>query len=211
VRRFSEKYPGVPRRAGLAHAGCAQNEQEARREGAPVDGDAGRRRLPYAGGAGASRSRVEGCRHPGATPTALSRPVVAARPVGRSVAGRCRRSKRSMVQIEADRDRKVARWRRLLDEGVYGSRAVLARAEGVGRTAVSKAMDGVRHRNRRRCRAWSLPIVAGGDAHLGGRRRRSPRWTGWRWAPPPLRRTPRGGPPGPGGRARPPSRSPPGA
>lgn len=33
-----------------------------------------------------------------------------------------------------------ARWRRMLDEGVYKSRAELARAEGVTRAAVTQAL-----------------------------------------------------------------------
>jgi hypothetical protein len=38
------------------------------------------------------------------------------------------------------RQAQVARWRRLLDEGVYPSRAALARGEGVSRAAVTQAL-----------------------------------------------------------------------
>ena len=45
-----------------------------------------------------------------------------------------------MGQIRAERAEQVARWRRLLDEGVYPSRAALARGEGVSRAAVTQAL-----------------------------------------------------------------------
>jgi len=45
-----------------------------------------------------------------------------------------------MGQIRADRVKKLARWRRMLEEGVYSSRAALARAEGVSRAAVTQAL-----------------------------------------------------------------------
>jgi DNA-directed RNA polymerase sigma subunit (sigma70/sigma32) len=45
-----------------------------------------------------------------------------------------------MEQVRDDREEKVARWRRLLDDGVYPSRAELARAEGVSRAAVTQAL-----------------------------------------------------------------------
>ena len=54
--------------------------------------------------------------------------------------GTGRRSKRTMVQIRAEREHRVGRWRRLLDEGVYLSRAALARAEGVSRAAVTQGL-----------------------------------------------------------------------
>jgi hypothetical protein len=41
------------------------------------------------------------------------------------------RSKRTMEEVRADREEKAARWRRLLDDGVYSSRAELAHADGV--------------------------------------------------------------------------------
>ena len=58
--------------------------------------------------------------------------------------GTGRRSKRTMVQIRAEREHRVSRWRRLLDEGVYPTRAALARGEGVSRAAVTQGLGRVR-------------------------------------------------------------------
>ncbi len=50
------------------------------------------------------------------------------------------RSGRTTALIRAERAERVARWRRLLAEGVYPTRAALARAEGVSRAAVTQAL-----------------------------------------------------------------------
>jgi len=45
-----------------------------------------------------------------------------------------------MAEIRAARAEQVARWRRLLEDGTYISRAALARGEGVSRAAVTQAL-----------------------------------------------------------------------
>ena len=54
--------------------------------------------------------------------------------------GRGRRSKRSMEQIRAEREERARRWRQLLEDGTYPSRAALARGEGVSRAAVTQGL-----------------------------------------------------------------------
>jgi len=51
-----------------------------------------------------------------------------------------RRGKRTREQIRAARAEQVGRWRRMLAEGVYPTRAALARAEGVSRAAVTQGL-----------------------------------------------------------------------
>ena len=51
-----------------------------------------------------------------------------------------RRSARTMEELREAREAKVARWATMLEEGVYPTRAALARAEGVSRAAVTKAL-----------------------------------------------------------------------
>ena len=57
--------------------------------------------------------------------------------------GRGRRSKRSMEQIRAEREERARRWRQLLEDGTYPSRAALARGEGVSRAAVTQGLGRV--------------------------------------------------------------------
>ena len=44
---------------------------------------------------------------------------------------------------QTERAEQVAEWRRLLSEGVYPSRAALARAVGVSRAAITQALGTV--------------------------------------------------------------------
>jgi len=51
-----------------------------------------------------------------------------------------RRSKRTREEIREAAEARAGEWQRLLDDGVYGSRAELARAMGVSRAAVTRAL-----------------------------------------------------------------------
>jgi len=55
-------------------------------------------------------------------------------------ARRAKRAKRTRAEIKAERERQVGRWAQMLAEGVYPTRAALARAEGVSRAAVTQAL-----------------------------------------------------------------------
>ena len=65
------------------------------------------------------------------------------KPSGKTAARRPTRA-----DLRARRAAQVARWHSLLDEGVYSTRAALARAEGVSRAAVTQGLGPVREEGR---------------------------------------------------------------
>ena len=65
------------------------------------------------------------------------------KPSGKTAARRPTRT-----ELRARRAAQVARWHSLLDEGVYSTRAALARAESVSRAAVTQGLGPVREEGR---------------------------------------------------------------
>ena len=58
--------------------------------------------------------------------------------------GRDGAGKAEEVRPKVEKGARAREWKRMLEEGVYGSRAELARAMGVSRAAVTQAMSGCR-------------------------------------------------------------------
>jgi hypothetical protein len=119
----SDRLEGIKKRGAKASSGAGAGAQLSV-EGQNGEGLTGVNRLAQ---------RIVWLPNPLAELTTSPRVTVRLKPSGKTAA---RRPTRAVLRVQ--RAAQVARWRRLLDEGVYLSRAALARAEGVSRAAVTQ-------------------------------------------------------------------------